>query len=39
MKSISVTFTDEEAQMLIKLKGVLSWHDFILTLVEGDEDA
>ena len=39
MKSISVTFTDEEGEQLIKLKGVLSWHDFILTLVEKEDDA
>jgi len=39
MKSISVTFTDEEGEQLIKLKGVMSWHDFILTLVEGEDNA
>lgn len=30
MKTINETFTDEEFKQLIKLKGDLSWHDFIL---------
>ena len=31
MKTINVTFTDEEHEDLIETKGVLNWHDFILT--------
>ena len=34
MKSISETFTDEEHKLLLKAKGKLSWHDFILKLVK-----
>ena len=34
MKSISVTFTDEEHTALLKAKGELSWHDFILKMLE-----
>jgi len=34
MKSVNVVFEDEEFEALAKLKGVKSWHDFILTLVE-----
>jgi len=34
MRSISVTFTDEEHERLVKAKGSLSWHDFIMKLVE-----
>ncbi len=29
MKTINVTFTDEEHGVLMKIKGKLSWHDFI----------
>ncbi len=32
MKSISVTFTDEEHSALLKAKANMSWHDFILNL-------
>ena len=38
MKTINVTFTDEEGERLTEAKGVLSWHDFIMTLVEEEED-
>lgn len=31
MKTINVTFTDEEHELLIETKGNLNWHDFILT--------
>ena len=31
MKTINVTFTDEEHEKLVKTKGILNWHDFILT--------
>jgi predicted CopG family antitoxin len=37
MKSISVTFEDEEMEMLVKKKGKRSWREFILTLI-GDEE-
>lgn len=30
MKTINVTFEDEEYDKLIKRKGDLSWHDFII---------
>jgi len=33
MKTINETFSDEEFEMLRKKKGDLSWHDFILSLV------
>jgi len=35
MKSIYETFTDEEFLKLKKRKGKLSWHDFILLLLQG----
>ena len=38
MKQINVYFEDEEYEKLIKAKQKLSWRDFILTLVMGDED-
>lgn len=34
MKTINETFTDEEHKELSKRKGKLSWHDFILKLLE-----
>ena len=34
MKTINETFTDEEIRKLKKKKGKLSWHDFILKLIE-----
>ena len=30
MKTINVTFTDEEHETLMAAKGSLNWHDFIL---------
>lgn len=33
-----VYFEDEEMEVLKEFKGKLSWHDFILKLVEGDEN-
>ena len=36
MKSINETFTDEEHAMLVKAKGDLSWHDFIIRGAEHD---
>ena len=33
MKTINVTFSDEEGELLLAKKGDLSWHDFIMTLV------
>jgi predicted CopG family antitoxin len=34
MKTVNVTFTDEEYQKLSKSKGENNWHDFILILAE-----
>ncbi len=34
MKSLYVTFEDEEFAKLQKVKGSQSWHDFILLLAE-----
>jgi len=31
MKTINVTFEDNEFESLIKNKGNITWHDFILT--------
>ena len=40
MKTINVTFTDEEYESLVRLKKWmdLSWHDFILTVQKVDEE-
>ena len=35
MKNISETFTDEEFDKLKEKKDGLSWHDFILKLIQG----
>ena len=32
MKTINVTFIDEEHAVLVKTKGKLSWHDFIIAI-------
>jgi predicted CopG family antitoxin len=37
MKAINVTFEDKEHEELSKKKGELSWHDFILKLIEDNE--
>lgn len=37
MKTINVTFTEEEYKALKDKKGKTSWHDFILELVEEDK--
>lgn len=34
MRTINETFTDEEFEFLSKKKGDMSWHDYILFLVE-----
>jgi predicted CopG family antitoxin len=34
MKTINETFTDDEFNSLLKLKKDLSWHDFILSLIQ-----
>jgi predicted CopG family antitoxin len=34
MKTINVTFTDEEYERLIKKKKEHSWHDYILKLIK-----
>ena len=36
MKTINVTFTDEELEKLQEKKGNLSWHNFILILAKED---
>lgn len=36
MKTINVTFEDWEHDKLVKRKGKLSWHDFIMKLAEED---
>jgi predicted CopG family antitoxin len=33
MKTVNVTFEDKEYRKLIEKKGELSWHNFIMTLV------
>lgn len=38
MKSIYETFTDEEHENLVKIKGKITWHDFILKLEDYVED-
>lgn len=37
MKTINVTFSDEEHKLLLEAKEELSWHDFILKLLEERE--
>jgi len=40
MKTLNVTFTDEEYEKMVSEKKLLglSWHDFILLLGESKED-
>jgi len=38
MKSINVTFEDEEMEMLKKAKGKLPWRFFILKMLDEVED-
>lgn len=33
MKTINVTFEDEEFESLVEAKGPASWHDFVLAKV------
>ena len=37
MKTINVTFTDEEHDTLVKKKSDLNWHDFILKIKDLDD--
>ena len=37
MKTINVTFTDEEHDVLVKTKDDLNWHDFILKIKDLDD--
>ena len=37
MKNINVTFTDQEHEILVRKKGNLSWHDFIMKLANEHE--
>ncbi len=39
MKTINVTFEDEEFERLEMKKGTLSWHDYIMTLAGEQEKA
>lgn len=39
MKTLNETFTDKEYRDLKKVKGKLSWHDFILKLIEQKKEA
>lgn len=34
MKTINESFEEKEFEQLLKLKGDLSWHDFIMQLVK-----
>lgn len=38
MKTINETFTDDEYQSLIKIKQTKSWHDFIMLLLNWQND-
>jgi predicted CopG family antitoxin len=38
MKQINVYFDDDEHKKLKKIKDKLSWHDFILKLLEIDKE-
>jgi len=40
VKTINVTFTDEEYEQLVRLKNWmdLNWHDFILRVLKVDEE-
>ncbi len=40
MKTLNITFEDKEYKRLLKAKNGknLNWHDFILTLLEKEED-
>ena len=40
MKTLNITFEDKEYKRLIKAKNgkEMSWHDFILSLVDKDEN-
>ncbi len=37
MKTINVTFEDNEYNRLAEKKGEMSWHEFILKLLEEDK--
>ena len=37
MKTLNVVFTDEEHKRLSEAKGDLTWHDFILKILEEAE--
>jgi len=34
MKQINIYFDDEEHKKLVEVKGDLTWHDFVLKLIE-----
>jgi len=37
MRTINVVFEDKEYDQLKKLKGDLSWHDFMMATAKGDK--
>ena len=37
MKTLNVTFEDEEYNQLVAKKGELSWHDFIMKLIKDSD--
>ena len=38
MKTINVPFEDKQHQKLTEKKGELSWHEFILKLIDKDKE-
>jgi len=38
MKTINITFEDEEHEELLKRKGKMSWHDFILEMTKNQKE-
>lgn len=38
MKTINLTFTDEEHEKLFKKKNGLNWHDFVMLLLNISND-
>lgn len=39
MRTINVVFEDKEYDQLKKLKGDLSWHDFMMEMVQSQQQA
>jgi predicted CopG family antitoxin len=38
MKTVPLHLEDDEHEQLLKKKGKMSWHDFIMTLANGKEN-